>query len=161
MSRLHWANVQKSAAPTAAAGDLHSDVWFTDPASGTTDTRALAPPSESYSTRTHTRAAAAASHKTNGTAACDNISPLSANPGRKRTRDKGRSYPGRVRRTTALCHEHITPRHVSLDLIRRRNLPTSPLSAALQAARVTLHYCLWSPNRCAAYWEISAVLCVV
>ena len=83
MSKLHWADVHKYAAATAAAGDLHSDVCVSDLTSGTADTRALAPPGESYYTRTHTRraAAAAASNQTDGTAACAQISPLSANPG--------------------------------------------------------------------------------
>jgi len=82
MSKLHWADVHKYASATAAAGDLHSDVCVTDLTSGTAYTRALAPPSESYYTRTHTRRAhAAAARKTNGTAACAKISPSSANPG--------------------------------------------------------------------------------
>jgi len=83
MSKLHWADVHNYASATTAAGDLHSDVCVSDLTSGTADTRALAPPSESSYTRTRTlsAAAAAASNKTNGTAACAQMSPLSANPG--------------------------------------------------------------------------------
>ena len=109
MSKLHWADVHKYASATAAAGDLHSDVCVSDLSSGTADTRALAPPRESCYTRTHTLSAvaAAASNKTNGTAACTQISPLFANLDVQRTCDEGRSYPGRVRRTRAHYLEHI------------------------------------------------------